>query len=332
MSEHKDTPLIISFSTLFECYFIRKEKDSKIKKVEERHARYCGIDFFIELLSMMELKISKQDHQTIVTETSKENVFEALSGKSYLQTLEEIEKNKFTLKGHPNAKIYSSQRDSYGKTHHTVHVEHIDKPLITHYSRCDWTTGKKAVIYTLDRPIIQGGWIKIRNKDFIPQMLTYPPACLMNKAGKGKRFRIDLGYKHIDILTSHALKVESVCNWVKQWSSNAKLITASNKIIDLSSYDVENKIKKQSCYFVYFISNNTAIKIGIAKDVARRLSSLQTSSHEKLTLLKTISVNTEREARKLEAELHKKFETFRLSGEWFESNSILLDYTLNERE
>ena len=55
MSEHKDTPLIISFSTLFECYFIRKEKDSKIKKVEERHARYCGIDFFIELLSMMEL-------------------------------------------------------------------------------------------------------------------------------------------------------------------------------------------------------------------------------------------------------------------------------------
>jgi len=329
---HKDTPLIISFSTLFECYFIRKEKDSKIKKVEERHARYCGIDFFIELLSMMELKISKQDHQTIVTETPKENVFEALSGKSYLQTLEEIEKNKFTLKGHPNAKIYSSQRDSYGKTHHTVHVEHIDKPLITHYSRCDWTTGKKAVIYTLDRPIIQGGWIKIRNKDFIPQMLTYPPACLMNKAGKGKRFRIDLGYKHIDILTSHALKVESVCNWVKQWSSNAKLITASNKIIDLSSYDVENKIKKQSCYFVYFISNNTAIKIGIAKDVARRLSSLQTSSHEKLTLLKTISVNTEREARKLEAELHKKFETFRLSGEWFESNSILLDYTLNERE
>jgi hypothetical protein len=76
--------------------------------------------------------------------------------------------------------------------------------------------------------------------------------------------------------------------------------------------------------YVYFISNDSAIKIGKANNVNKRLVSLQTGSNEPLTLLKTINCHTEKQVFKLEKYLHTKWSKYRLNGEWFEYNKNML--------
>ncbi|WP_298800026.1 GIY-YIG nuclease family protein [uncultured Devosia sp.] len=73
---------------------------------------------------------------------------------------------------------------------------------------------------------------------------------------------------------------------------------------------------------VYFIQSgqNGPIKIGVAKDVRKRLWQLQTSSHEPLTLLGTCDGD---EA--LEAEFHLQFSQFHIRGEWFAPDPLLLE-------
>ena len=84
---------------------------------------------------------------------------------------------------------------------------------------------------------------------------------------------------------------------------------------------------KPPCY-VYFILNydSQAIKIGIAKNVKRRLASLQTSSSSKLELLSTIKTNDVNKARKLEQSLHQQFGELCVRGEWFKAQAKLLRY------
>jgi hypothetical protein len=65
---------------------------------------------------------------------------------------------------------------------------------------------------------------------------------------------------------------------------------------------------------VYVISLDKYVKIGIARDVASRLSGLQTSSPFPLTLLKTWTSENPKFA---ERQLHNKFSEYRCSGEWF---------------
>jgi predicted GIY-YIG superfamily endonuclease len=81
-------------------------------------------------------------------------------------------------------------------------------------------------------------------------------------------------------------------------------------------------------HFVYFILNedSNAIKIGIAKNLARRMMSLQTSSPAKLKLIKSIQVTVGKEALELEQSLHNKFREIRLAGEWFKAETYLLEY------
>lgn len=66
--------------------------------------------------------------------------------------------------------------------------------------------------------------------------------------------------------------------------------------------------------YIYFIQmeNVGAIKIGITRDVNRRLIALQTSSPYPLHILCFFPGNEE-----MERELHIAFDDLRLSGEWF---------------
>lgn len=67
--------------------------------------------------------------------------------------------------------------------------------------------------------------------------------------------------------------------------------------------------------YVYFIQAGDAsgpIKIGVTNDPASRLSSLQTSCAEPLTLLRACPGSYE-----IEADLHVHFAAERLRGEWF---------------
>lgn len=63
---------------------------------------------------------------------------------------------------------------------------------------------------------------------------------------------------------------------------------------------------------IYFIKCNNYVKIGRSIDPKRRLVDLQTGNPFKLTLIRTLN-----EKDFEESALHKKFNRFRVRGEWF---------------
>ncbi len=76
---------------------------------------------------------------------------------------------------------------------------------------------------------------------------------------------------------------------------------------------------------VYFIQAATLglIKIGFATDVRGRLSTLQTSSPDRLTLIGAIY---DKDALAIEAELHSRFRGDRAHGEWFRPSDALVAF------
>lgn len=76
--------------------------------------------------------------------------------------------------------------------------------------------------------------------------------------------------------------------------------------------------KAEMC--VYFITDGLYIKIGIADNLKRRFSSLQTSNPRKLVALCIIPCKNRWEMQKYEILLHKRFSERRANGEWFYIN------------
>jgi hypothetical protein len=72
--------------------------------------------------------------------------------------------------------------------------------------------------------------------------------------------------------------------------------------------------------WVYFISNGEHVKIGVAENPFSRLKRLQTASAAQLTLEAFVPGVAEDERR-----LHKRFERYRVHGEWFERTGSLDD-------
>lgn len=68
--------------------------------------------------------------------------------------------------------------------------------------------------------------------------------------------------------------------------------------------------------YVYFVTDGDFIKIGIAKDVKKRLQTLQTGNPKRLKVLKTIALQDD-EARMQEENYHRKFRDYNACGEWF---------------
>jgi hypothetical protein len=64
---------------------------------------------------------------------------------------------------------------------------------------------------------------------------------------------------------------------------------------------------------VYFVTNGDAIKIGFAKNLARRMSGLQVGSHVPLWLIGSYAARQSKEK-----EFHRRLKDRRLVGEWFE--------------
>jgi len=138
-----------------------------------------------------------------------------------------------------------------------------------------------------------------------------------------RRFTVHSHGEAILLITQTKLTIDAVLHFVCSWADpNAKVITPGKRTITL------NNNQTQSPGYVYFIFNpdSDAIKIGIAKNVQRRLASLQTSNAAKLELLTSIKVENFHAARELEQFLHQEFAEFYLRGEWFRSNFKLLEY------
>ena len=80
-------------------------------------------------------------------------------------------------------------------------------------------------------------------------------------------------------------------------------------------------ISPQPC--VYFIRSGTCgpVKIGTALDVESRRRTLQTGNPERLTVIRTEPGDATRER-----ELHERFASCRIAGEWFAPTADLLAY------
>lgn len=72
---------------------------------------------------------------------------------------------------------------------------------------------------------------------------------------------------------------------------------------------------------VYFIIANNKVKIGYAEDPSKRIPSIQTSSPYELEVLLIIEGNYDKES-----ELHKQFQEYRTSGEWFDLGEKILRF------
>ena len=142
--------------------------------------------------------------------------------------------------------------------------------------------------------------------------------------GRNKRlFKVYSHDRSINLVAQKKLTINAVLYFVRSWAEeDARIITPGKRTINL-----DKETAKPPCY-IYFILNydSQAVKIGIAKNVKRRLASLQTSSPSKLELLGIIKTKSVNNARKIEKLLHEKFAKNRIRGEWFKTNVELLDY------
>lgn len=70
--------------------------------------------------------------------------------------------------------------------------------------------------------------------------------------------------------------------------------------------------------YVYFIQKGYgSVKIGVADDPERRLRELQTGNHGALHLIAKLPCPSRAAAFAMERELHERFQSDRLNGEWF---------------
>ena len=70
--------------------------------------------------------------------------------------------------------------------------------------------------------------------------------------------------------------------------------------------------------------------VGRARDINRRLKSLQTANPYELKVIEIIKVKERKAARELENSLHQKFNHLKLSGEWFKAELELFDFIENK--
>lgn len=76
--------------------------------------------------------------------------------------------------------------------------------------------------------------------------------------------------------------------------------------------------------YVYIIQAGSGpYKIGVAKNLERRIEQMQVGNHEELRLVAAIDFETEQRAIAVEKQLHKMYLRARIRGEWFD-NSIQL--------
>lgn len=142
--------------------------------------------------------------------------------------------------------------------------------------------------------------------------------------GRNKhRFTVHSHNETFLLLAQKKLTIEAILHFVRSWANHdAKVITPGKRTVDL------NKVGADTPAYVYFIHNedSMAVKIGRAKNVQRRLATLQTSSPSDLKLLGVIKTESSRCAMELEESLHKKFKKSRIRGEWFHLDSPVTDY------
>lgn len=88
-------------------------------------------------------------------------------------------------------------------------------------------------------------------------------------------------------------------------------------------------LQEGNVYRIYFLASPTHVKIGItAGHVKKRMRAIRQNHYEKLEVLAVIPDVP----RTLEKELHRKFSTFKVKGEWFTRSQEIEDFIQLVRE
>lgn len=123
--------------------------------------------------------------------------------------------------------------------------------------------------------------------------------------------RAFLLYHALDVYLGHGE------NQVNEWR-NAGL----DNLFAPSSRETVVATRNQSgC--VYLLKSNGLYKIGITQNLEARIASLQTGSPDTIEVIHTIKTSN---MTMLENELHNKFESKRVRGEWFKLNDWDVEY------
>lgn len=208
-------------------------------------------------------------------------------------------------------------------------AKRLDIPLIGEHTNSRYLTrvSQKDVEYEslksddfLGRQkMTRGFWLQRKNEDGSLEIVV---ACNRGKAG-GKKFTVLDRQETVKLSVQKSLTIEAVCAWVKTWASEeAEIITTGGKTISL---DGDNLTTTEYIYFIHSEASN-ALKIGRAKNVEKRLKSLQTAHPHELKVIKTFKVKGGKAAKELENSLHQKFDHLRLLGEWFKAKRELFDF------
>jgi Meiotically up-regulated gene 113 len=121
----------------------------------------------------------------------------------------------------------------------------------------------------------------------------------------------------------HAEKARSFINWwmsnqswtENQWHYVRHLVHASKK---------PKKREGNKKYYVYAISDSTALKIGFTSDLSGRIRAMQTGHPTKLEYVWKYYLGTERAmAVKIEKCLHRLCKKEKIRGEWFKLSASM---------
>jgi hypothetical protein len=113
------------------------------------------------------------------------------------------------------------------------------------------------------------------------------------------------------------------CRWIAESNRLRRYDEELNERRRLSAIRKADRIAKLEVEMVetravprklYVIGSDSHVKIGIARDVNKRLSMLQISSPVRLTVLRSWECD---DAQIVERRLHKRYSKFKATGEWF---------------
>lgn len=100
------------------------------------------------------------------------------------------------------------------------------------------------------------------------------------------------------------------------------MVKIGSGLMKLTRKDEKKMVKliyENEIIYVYFISDETAIKIGKSDNPLTRLSSLQTGNPRELKLLGSSPLLEE-------SDVHLKFNEYRIRGEWFTCEPEIIQF------
>ncbi len=120
--------------------------------------------------------------------------------------------------------------------------------------------------------------------------------------------------------------------WEEYWNKKNEQERVKSRKDEADAYKIDLIIRdevkekafgKKATGYVYFIQGycGGAIKIGYSKEPETRLKSLQTGYPDTLRILLLVPGSE-----KTEQYFHMKFEIYKLQGEWYKPDQVLLDY------